>query len=112
MVVVAVALSLMAGCDQVFYVLKKCTERAMATCSVNAACAIVNHITSILSPYFLGERRALCLLHTRTALLWPEEGANGEGHARDERRGTGLYQDRGRLNVKYCALARAGCEYD
>ena len=43
--------------SQVFYVLKKCTERALFTCSVHAACAIVNHINAALSRYFLGAGR-------------------------------------------------------
>ena len=34
--------------DDVFFILKKCTERAFSTYSAQAACALVNHINSLL----------------------------------------------------------------
>ena len=34
--------------DDVFFILKKCTERAFSTFSAQAACALVNHINSLL----------------------------------------------------------------
>lgn len=35
--------------DDVFYILKKCSERAMSTCDANAASAVVNLVNSLLS---------------------------------------------------------------
>ena len=35
--------------DDVFYILKKSAERAFATCNVNAGCAVLNHVNSILT---------------------------------------------------------------
>lgn len=34
--------------DDVFFILKKCTERAFSTSNVNGACAIINHLNSVL----------------------------------------------------------------
>ncbi len=35
--------------DDVFYILKKSADRAFATCNVNAGCAVLNHVNSILT---------------------------------------------------------------
>jgi conserved oligomeric Golgi complex subunit 4 len=38
--------------DDVFYVLQQSTERAFSTCSVNSACAIVNHVNDVVARAF------------------------------------------------------------
>lgn len=35
--------------DDVFYLLKKSAERGFSTCHVNAGCAVLNHINSVLT---------------------------------------------------------------
>jgi hypothetical protein len=35
--------------DDVFFILKKSADRAFATCNVNAGCAVLNHVNSILT---------------------------------------------------------------
>jgi hypothetical protein len=59
--------------DDIFYLLKKCTERAFSINSATTACAVINHINAILS------RDYKEVLHARIATYAQDYGTGGEG---------------------------------
>jgi len=67
----------------VFYILKKCSERAFSTCDMNSACAIVNLLNSMLQTLYkdqLSSKLAVCWEKTQhlTQLLFAQDQGNQE----------------------------------
>eukprot|EP00471_Norrisiella_sphaerica_P011270 CAMPEP_0184493506 /NCGR_PEP_ID=MMETSP0113_2-20130426/26173_1 /TAXON_ID=91329 /ORGANISM="Norrisiella sphaerica, Strain BC52" /LENGTH=808 /DNA_ID=CAMNT_0026878785 /DNA_START=88 /DNA_END=2514 /DNA_ORIENTATION=+ len=64
--------------DDVFYILKKCSERAFSTCDVNSACAIVNLLNSMLETLYkqeLSSKLSVCWerSHQITQILFAQD---------------------------------------
>ena len=61
--------------DDTFFILKKCTERAFSTASAQAACALVNHINSLLQREYYEQLESVLVEYERK--YTPQQKAAG-----------------------------------